>query len=162
MDTYEGSKRKINKLIIKQQNIRNTIESNNYNIEIIEKYNAVQKLYFIETEWVPCLGTKYEDEDYFTFNFSFSYDLHILESMLHNVEAIVVFKGNIISYKELIDETVVYGDYNPNINFLKIDTNTFRLTLAGSGIGQGNGEVYAKLLISAKNYHQYKTIKKYE
>jgi hypothetical protein len=162
MATYEGSKRKIDKLINKQQNIANTINSKNYNIEFIKLDNQTQKLYFIETEWVPCLGTKYEEEDYFTFSFSFSYDLHILENMLNNVEAVVVFKGNIISYKELSDETVVYGDYNPNLNFLKIDIGTFRLALVGSGIGQGTGEVYAKLLISVKNYHQYNTIKKYE
>jgi hypothetical protein len=163
MNNYEKSKEKINKLINKQQEIDNTLSNKDYKLQELHESSNSKKITYLESDWTLCTKTKtYTSDDCFEFSFAFSSNLQITEKQLINVDHVVLFKGNVISHKASEEEVVVYGNYNPNLNFVKLADNKYKVTIFGTGIGDGIGDVYAKLLIAVKNYRQHNTINKYE
>ena len=169
MNNYEKSSKKIDKLINKQQDTDNIIRTKDYELQGLHVSQLAGKITYLESDWVLCTKTKtYTSDNCFTFSFSFSVNLTISEKNLLNVEHAVLFKGDVIPYKELEsetsekDESVVYGEYNPNLTLTKLGENKYQVSISGTGVGEGTENIYAKLILSIKNYRQYNTLNKYE
>jgi len=163
MNNYEKSKEKINKLINKQQDIDNILSNKEYKLQELHESNNGKIITYLESDWTLCTKTEtYTEDACFEFSFTFTTSLQIPDNQLINVDHAVLFKGEVIPYKASEAETVVYGNYNPNLNFVKMTDNKYRVTISGTGIGEGTGDVYAKLIIAIKNYRQYDTVNNYE
>lgn len=163
MNNYGKSKEKINKLINKQQEIDNTLSNKDYKLQELHESSNGKLITYLESDWTLCTKTEtYTEDDCFEFSFTFTTNLQIPDNQLINVDHAVLFKGEVIPYKASEAETVVYGNYNPNLNFVKMTDNKYRVTISGTGIGEGTGDVYAKLIIAIKNYRQYDTVNNYE
>jgi hypothetical protein len=162
-NNYDKATKKINTLLNKQQEIDNTLSIKDYDLQKLHESSNSKKITYLESAWVLCTKTTiYTEDDCFEFLFAFSSNLQITEKQLINVDHVVLFKGNVISHKASEEEVVVYGNYNPNLNFVKLADNKYKVTISGTGIGDGSEDIYAKLLIAIKNYRQHNTINKYE
>jgi len=160
---YSNSFQKINKLINKQQGIDNTLSNKDYKLQELHESNNGKLITYLESDWLLCTKTKiYTEDDCFKFSFIFTMNLQIPDNQLMNIDHAVLFKGEVIPYKASETETVVYGNYNPNLNFIKMADNKYEITISGTGIGEGTEDVYAKLIIAIKNYRQYNMVNKYE
>jgi hypothetical protein len=163
MKNYSASKHKINQIWNKQQDVDNIKNTKDYSTSQKEKEGLVSNLNFVESDWILCTKTEIypAPDNCFKFSFTTNLNLNIQEKYLQNIEYALVFKGAVVSYKQLESEEYIIGSYNPNLTFKKLDTNLYQLNILDTGVREGTDDVYVKLLVSIKNL-QYKEINKYE